>query len=720
MSKTESKSEASPSFRYVNRELSWLAFNQRVLDQAFNSSIPLLERVKFLAITATNLDEFFRVRIGGLKFAGERGSSKTGIAGMNVQQQLERIRETVSAFNQSQYGCLLDELLPKMEQQGIRRVTLSGLDVKQRVHLDDVFQNRIHPLLEMIAAGGGGERKFPWLDGLRLCLCVRFGSGTGICQEVESDSGTGSRYIVIPVPVGKHGMNRFIPLPAQSGYPYILLEDVIAMHLQQLFPAEKIEEYASIRVIRNADFELNEEADDFFQEMEQLLSLRDASDCVRLEISEDASPAMNRFLAESLNVTAGEVYTARGPLALGDFHAMSRISGFSGLKDPAWNAAPSPGFPADAGIFEIIADADRILVHPYQSYDPVIRLVEEAAIDPKVLTIKQTLYRTSRDSRIVRAMGMAAENGKSVTAVVELKARFDEERNMGWAKQMQQSGVNVIYGVRGLKTHAKLCLIVRDEPTGLRRYAHFGTGNYNETTAGLYGDISYFTCDPQLTGDALNAFNSITGLTVPQPMEKLAMAPVNLRAVLLDLIRIEKDNAAGGLEAAITAKLNSLVDQEIIDALYEASSAGVQIRLNVRGICCLRPGVEGLSRNIQVISIVDRYLEHARVFKFRQGGDNRMFISSADWMGRNLDKRIELMVPIDDPSCRSFLDYVLESCFRDNVSSWTIQQDGTSRRASPGRRGEFRSQQELWEWCQQLHQNATNPGTTVFKPILPE
>ena len=712
------KSETTLADRYVNRELSWLAFNQRVLDQAFNPAIPLLERMKFLAITATNLDEFFRVRIGSLTFADERGSRKTGIAGMNVQQQLERIREKVSELNQSQYGCLLDQLLPALEEQGIRRVTVSALDGKQRSHLSELFENRIHPLLATFAAVN--DRKFPWLEGLQLCLFVRFAKGNGIFPASAAVNGDCSRFMVIPLPVGTDRLNRIIPLPTQDGYPYILLEDVIALHLKQLFPAETVEEYASIRVIRNADFELNEEAGDFFHEMEQLIELREASDCVRLEISENASETMHAYLALELGVGPEEIYTARGPLALGDLLSMSRISGFASLKDPPWPATPSPAFPADTSIFEIVAEDDQILIHPYQSYDPVIRLVEEAASDPKVLAIKQTLYRTSRDSRIVRALAIAAENGKSVTAVIELKARFDEERNMGWAKHLRRSGVNVIYGVRGLKTHAKLCLVVRDEPTGLRRYAHFGTGNYNETTAGLYGDISFFTSDPQLTGDALNAFNSITGLTVPQPMEKLAMAPINLRAVLLDLIRIETENARGGVEAAITAKLNSLVDQEIIDALYEASVAGVQIRLNVRGICCLRPGVDKLSRNIHVVSIIDRFLEHARIFKFRQGGENRMFISSADWMGRNLDRRIELMIPVETPACRNVIDHALETCFRDNVSSWTIQPDGSSKRPGPGKRRPLRSQQELWQWSRQLHQNATNPGTTVFKPILPE
>lgn len=714
----------TPQARYFNRELSWLNFNDRVLDQACNPDVPLLERLKFLAISARNLDEFFRVRVGSLRFAEEKGSQKVGIAGMTVPEQLEAIRRRVTEMNVRQYSCFLGQLLPALEAAGVRRLGPAQLTPRHRAWLDDLFENRLLGLFDSIAAGR--NEKFPWLDASRVCLCIRFEGGAGLLPELNARPARETdRFIVLELPEETAQFGRIVKLPQFEETPapqwqYMLLEDIVSLYLQELFPEEKIAEWSALRVIRNADFALNEEADDFFQEMEQLLAIREESACVRLEISANASPVMRNYLQQELGILDSEIYSEDGPLDLGAFFALAAIPGFPGLRYPVWPATPLPEFQTDSSVFDVISERDRILVHPYQSYDPVVRFLEEAAVDPGVLAIKQTLYRTSRDSRIVKALLRAAANGKRVTVVVELKARFDEARNMAWAKQLERQNVNVVYGVRGLKTHAKLCLVIRDEAGGIRRYAHFATGNYNESTAGQYGDVSLFTCDPALTADALSAFNSITGLTVPQPMEKLVMAPVTLRSTLQSLINVEIEHAKGGLEARISAKLNSLVDAQIIDKLYEASQVGVQIRLNVRGACSLRPGIPGLSDNIRVISIVDRFLEHARILHFRHGGENRWFIASADWMTRNLDNRIELLVPVEDPACRQVLEMHLDYCFRDNVNCWEIQPGGDAVRLIPDRRRTFRSQEELWLRFQQQYQSATNPGTTVFKAIGPE
>lgn len=704
----------SPATRYYNRELSWLGFNERVLDEAFNERVPLLERVRFLAITARNLDEFFQVRVGSLKFASAQGSQKTGIAGMTVEQQLERIRERVSDFSQLQYGCFLDQLEPALEKAGFVRLTRPALNGRQFDFVAKFFDEKIRSSISSLACGRG--ERFPWLQGAQLCVLARLEVGEGILPHLyaSGDEG-GSRYLLLPLP---ERLPRLVFLPSESGAPFILLEDIITMFLPQLCPQEKIAEQVCIRVIRNADFELNEEAGDFFSEMEQLLELREASQCVRLEVSESASDQCQLFLREVLGISPAEIYHARGPLSLADLVELANRPGYPALNWPVWENFPAADFHADASVFDTITARDRLLIHPYQSYDAVVQLVEVAAEDPAVLAIKQTLYRTSRNSRIVRALMTAASNGKNVSVIVELKARFDEERNMGWARRLERAGVNVIYGVRGLKTHAKLCIIVRDEPGGLKRYVHFATGNYNESTAELYGDVSFFTCDRQLGSDAVNAFNAITGLTVPQPLQRLSLAPINLRQTILEHIRIETEHAKGGLRAGITAKMNSLIDTQIIDALYEASTAGVDIRLNVRGICCLRPGVPGLSDRIRVVSIVDRYLEHARIFHFRHGGEPKVYIASADWMSRNLDRRIELMVPVDDADCRQMLEQLLEACFRDNVNAWQIQPDGSHRRLAPGKGAKpFRCQEYLWQHCRQQHLALTNPGTTVFTPL---
>ncbi len=450
--------------------------------------------------------------------------------------------------------------------------------------------------------------------------------------------------------------------------------------------------------------------------MTELLEKRKISECVRLEVAHTTSEPTLSFLQHVFKITEDDTYRIRGPIDLSAMFELANISGFSSIRDQPWPPQIAPVFATGQNIFDVIAAADRVLFHPYQSYDPVIELVRAAADDPNVIAIKQTLYRSSRNSEIISALADAASSGKSVTAIVELKARFDEARNIQGARRLEQAGVDVIYGVQGLKTHAKICIVVRrEEDRGIQRYMHFGTGNYNETTATLYSDISYFTNNAQLGNDAVHFFNAITGLSVPQDLRLIAVAPINLRDKLLELIEIETQNARQGGTGTINAKLNSLADQKIIDALYEASAAGVEIQLNVRGICCLRPGVPGLSERIRVTSIVDRMLEHARIFHFGHGGDDQIYIASADWMPRNLDRRVELLVPILDKDCRNLILHNLMTYYMDNLKAKILTSDARYVPASPENDEPFRAQEQLYREACDMYAAFSNPKATVFK-----
>jgi polyphosphate kinase len=450
--------------------------------------------------------------------------------------------------------------------------------------------------------------------------------------------------------------------------------------------------------------------------MEVVLDERRLADCVRLEIDAKASAMLVRFLSDAVGVEPADVVTLDGPVDLSAWFQLTDRPGFDALKYEPWPPQQSPEMPTDCSTFETIAAHDVLLYHPYDNFEPVIRFIDEASRDSDVLAIKQTLYRTSRDSPVVAALRRAAERGKHVTAVVELKARFDEARNMAWARQLEQAGAQVIYGVKGLKTHAKLCLVVRREPQGIQRYVHFGTGNYNESTARIYGDASLFTADPDLGADAAAFFNSVTGYSQPQKYRKLETAPFGLRDRLLELIRTETELALDKQPARITGKLNALLDTRLIDALYAASQAGVEIKLNVRGICCLKPGVPGLSENIEVVSIIDRFLEHARIFAFHHGGEERVLISSADWMPRNLDRRLELLIPVDDPTCRQRLLRALDAYFSDNVKARKLLADGTHVRLKPGDSEPVRAQQRLFEEARQAVEAADRERSTMLEP----
>ncbi|MCA9112085.1 MAG: polyphosphate kinase 1, partial [Planctomycetaceae bacterium] len=443
---------------------------------------------------------------------------------------------------------------------------------------------------------------------------------------------------------------------------------------------------------------------------------RRQAECVRLETLTSITPGTVKFLLDSLNIDQSALFKHPGPLDLGGLFSLATRPGFDNLKDASWTPQRSTQIADGATMFEAITARDLLLYHPYESFEPVVIFIEEAADDPDVLAIKQTLYRTSRDSRIVAALMRAAENGKHVTAIVELKARFDEARNIRWARTLEEVGAQVIYGVKNLKTHAKCCIVVRREPDGIRRYVHFGTGNYNETTARLYSDVSLLTCDDELGADAVAFFNAATGASQPQNFRKLEAAPLGLRDALLELVESEIERKRQGQNARITAKLNSLVDPQLIDALYAASQAGIQVRLNIRGICCLRPGVQGLSENIEVVRIIDRYLEHARIISFHHGGDPRVFISSADWMPRNLDKRIELLVPVEDPDCRERLLSFLECYFLDNVKATLLQPDGSQVRRTHSEGEDYRVQERLCQIVCELVRIEDQKRLTEFVP----
>lgn len=691
---------------FLNRELSWLEFNQRVLDEALDERVPLLERVKFLAITASNLDEFFMVRVGGLYDLVERGVATPDDTGLSPRRQVEEVIRRVRAMTADQYACLAKQLEAPLETAGIVRVGPGQLAVSDLSHLSQVFEQEILPLLTPRAIDP--EEEFPRLAGLTLHLAVR----------LRKTPGGGDLHAVVPIP---RTLPRFYSLPDQPGYRHMLVEDVVTMFLDRLFPGCELVESAVFRVTRNADLSVIEDlASDLLERMRQVLVARRESACVRLEVTSTAAAGLVNWLKGALGAAEDRTFRCPGPLALSSYFGFADMSGFEECKNEAWPPQPSPQIPAGEPMFDVLARRDVLLYAPYEAYDPVVRFVEEAAADPDVLAIKQILYRTSRRSPIVAALARAAEQGKQVTALVELKARFDEARNIEWARALERSGVQVIYGIRGFKTHAKICLVVRREPAGIRRYVHFGTGNYNEQTALVYGDLSYMTSAEDYGADASAFFNAITGFTQPPRYRRIEAAPLGIRPRLMELIEGEIACMRRGEPARIVAKINSLSDTGIIRALYQASKAGVKIDLLVRGICCLRPGVPGLSENIRVFSVVDRFLEHARVFYFHGGGRPQLFIASADWMARNLDKRIELMVSIEDPGCRQRLLQVLETHLKDNVKARELRADGryVRLRPAPGRR-RFRSQEELYKAARRAARDVTAAGKGVFVPHRP-
>ncbi|MEZ6062022.1 MAG: polyphosphate kinase 1 [Planctomycetaceae bacterium] len=691
---------------FLNRELSWLEFNQRVLDEASDPTVPLLEKLRFLAITASNLDEFFMVRIGSLRTAVRRGSVGVDPGGMTAAEQLDAASKRIAEMVADQYAVFLNEIEPQLADVGIRRRHVTELNQQQSDFVKQVFEEQILPVLAPIAIHD--PEQFPLLAGRTLNVAVQLAP-----KEPEEDF----RYAVIPF--GRSNL-RFITLPSDGAFEYVLAADVIAMMIHRFFPGEQIISTVPFRITRNADLSVREEdGTDLLAEMEDVLDERKDSFCVRLELSDAVTTPLLGFLKKLLKLQNRDVYVLPGPTGLSDFMRLAELNGYEQYCYPKWTPRSSPDIDPDTSMFDIIRASDVLLYHPYESFAPIVRLISEAAEDPDVLAIKQTLYRTSRNSPIVAALKRAAENGKNVVVIVELKARFDEARNIEWARQLEYAGVQVIYGVRALKTHAKACVIVRREPQGFQRYIHFGTGNYNEITAGFYTDVSYLTCNEELGSDVISWFNAVTGYSQIQHFQQLESAPIGLREKLLEMIEVETQRAENGDDARIVAKLNSLVDPELIRALYRASQAGVDVQLNVRGICCLRPGVPGLSEHIRVTSIIDRFLEHARIFYFYHGGDRRVFISSADLMPRNLDRRVELLVPILNDDCKRQAIRILETCFKDNVKARRLNADGSYSMSAARQDSVVQSQLEFQRLAREAEENAFESKRMTFIPAEP-
>src|SRR5438876_2836492 len=652
-----------PSNHYLNRELSWLDFNERVLSLAEDPGRPILERLKFIAICSQSLDEFSQVRVSGLLDQVEAGVTATTPDGMRPEEQLAEIRERVLATSARIERLFADELRPALDKEGIRLVDTADLTDEDRAWSTNSFVERIFPVLTPLAVDPA--HPFPCISNLSLNLAV-----------LVRDPVTGvRRFARLKMPPL---LPRFLPLP--DGERFVPIEQVVADHLDRLFPGMEIVTHHVFRVTRDADLEVEEdEAEDLLAAVELVLSRRRrGAMSVRLEIERSMTPEVRSLLMRELELTLDQIYETDGLLDLGALWGLVALDRPE-LKEPPWTPITPSQLVSEDGppdVFRVLRDAGDLLVHhPYDSFSSSVEaFVEEASRDPDVLAIKQTLYRTSADTPIVRALIRAAEAGKQVVALVELQARFDEQANITWARTLEQAGVHVVYGVVGLKTHAKVCLVVRREGTGIRRYAHLGTGNDNSDTARICQDLGLLTADQQLGNDVADLFNLLTGYSRQRGYGRLLVAPIALRSQIIELIRQQQ---VAGESGRIALKLNSLVDPQTIDALYEASSAGVLIDLAVRGICCLRPKVLGLSETIRVRSIVGRFLEHSRIYRFGDPGrEARYYISSADLMPRNLDRRVEVAVPVDDPALRERLDEIIEATFADDVLSWELDDDG--------------------------------------------
>jgi polyphosphate kinase len=656
---------------YINRELSWLEFNDRVLRQGLDTSLPLLERLKFLAIVSSNLDEFFLIRVAGLMQQRSAGIRKRDPAGLTPAQQLTHISKRVRRMVDEQTAAVR-EALGELRHHGLSILDPEEWTPGQRDFLRSHFRAEIQPVLTPLAM----EELTP----PPLLPSLQMNVGLLLIQKGQPRSE--ARMVVVPIP-GQ--FPRFISIPTQEGTHMARLEDVVAANVGMLFEGCQVLATAVFRITRDADVAIqDDEAGDLLQAVERAVVDRRKRAAVRLTISVKPDRRIRKYLVDWLELRPDEVYEIDGMLDTAALMEIANRQGYDELKVPDWPVQPPRDLLGEEDLWHALQDHDVLLFHPYESFDPVVDLVREAAADPNVMAIKQTLYRTSGDSPIVKALEQAAESGKQVTVLVELKARFDEARNVVWARRLEDAGCHVIYGVAGYKTHAKALLIVRREATRIHRYVHLSTGNYNDKTAKLYSDIGLMTADGDLAGDVSSLFNLLTGYSEIVGWSKLAIAPTDLRKRIGELIDREIQVSTPDRPGRINAKINSLQDKGICKALYRASRAGVKVRLNVRGICCLRPGVKGVSDNIEVTSIVDRYLEHARIFHFHNGGHNELYLSSADWMTRNLDKRLETLFPVSDPALRRRLRDILATFFADDVQARRLLPDGQYEKVPTG------------------------------------
>ncbi len=656
---------------YLNRELSWLEFNRRVLEEAQDPSVPLLERLKFLAIVEANLDEFYMVRVGGLQQKVQSGVLVgSGADRTPPPDQLDKITAFVHQFTADQHRCLYEEVLPPLEKEGIVLRRIRDMSEAERKHVRKVFHREVFPVLTPLAIDPG--HPFPHLLNKSLNLAVL------LHRAAQRET----IFAVVQVP---SVLPRFVPLPAEKGHVLIALENVIRLHLDDLFPGMTVKHDTVFRVTRNSDFEIDDDdVEDLLKTIEEEVRKRRRGAAVRLQVRKDAPAEIERFLMTSLDLDPADVFRCPSILDLSGMFQICNLPGYPHLRDPQFVPQPVPDFTLASSIWAAIREHDILVHHPYESFGHVVDFIEAAADDERVLAIKQTLYRTSSDSPIVKALARAADKGKQVCAVIELKARLDEERNILWSKELEKFGVHVVYGFVGLKIHAKAALVVRREEGGIRRYVHLSTGNYNPQTARIYTDLAFFTCNEDICDDVQALFNYLTGGGELPQWRKLVVAPSRLQAFLIEKIQQEMGHQQAGRQGRVIAKINGLLEPAMVQAVYRASQAGVKIDLICRGICALRPGLPGISENVRVISIVDRFLEHSRIFYFENGGNPEVYVGSADWMDRNLSRRVEVVFPVEEKFLKErLIRDILFVSLSDNVKARELLPDGSYRRVHP-------------------------------------
>ena len=725
------KSPYSKPEYFYNRELSWLLFNRRVLEEAKDSALPLFDRLKFLSITSSNLDEFFMIRVASLKDMVQVKYNKKDISGMTPAEQLAAINERTHLFVKDQYDIFNRSLIPALEKEGVHVLShYENLSEKQSKYVDRYFTDEVYPVLTPMAVDS--SRPFPLIRNKTLNI--------GAILRMKKDKAAGGQFRDLYLSHGnkKKGADsndtdfatvqvpsvlpRFVEIPSeQKGEKtFILLEQIIEKNIGKLFVNYEIESVFPYRIMRNADLSIEEdEAADLLIEIERQLKKRQWGQAIRLEVEDGMDKRLLKKLRQELKIKEEDIFKINGPLDLTFLMKLSGLEGYDKLRTPKYTPQPAKWLNGEDHLFDQIRDHDVLLHHPYETFDPVVDFVKQASKDPNVLAIKQTLYRVSSHSPIIASLAAAAENGKQVTVLVELKARFDEENNIIWARKLEQAGCHVIYGLVGLKTHSKITLVVRKEEDGIRRYVHLGTGNYNDSTAKLYTDMGLLTCRKAIGEDATAVFNMLSGYSEPAFWNKLAIAPIRLRDRFTQLINREKEFAKKGKKAFIRAKMNSLCDAGIISSLYEAAAAGVKIELVVRGICCLKTGMPGISENITVRSIVGDFLEHSRIFHFYNNGFEEVYMGSADWMPRNLDKRVEILFPVEDDALKAEVIHILDIQLADNEKARILQKNGTYRRAAKGGHAKLNSQKYFCEEAKraQKERKKQNKNTHTFEPL---